>query len=674
MQSIRWYIQRLRAMSVWEIIRRARSSCQSATDLCLLSRRQRSRPLSRILRNGGDADTPGFRVTDAAVGEWDSGGPDGPANEWYERLLAKADRIAAHRLSFFDLQDRHLGDPIDWNRDHKLNKPSPLTFSASIDYRDVRVTGDCKFAWEPSRHHQLVALGRAYRASGDVRYAEAAVEQLRSWLDQCPFGTGMQWRSPLELGIRLINWVWTVDLIRESGLVAGEFRARLLDVVHRQVWEVARKYSHGSSANNHLIGEAAGVFVATSYFRDLQGIPRWRAESRRRLCQEIFAQTFSDGGGREQAIGYHLFVLQFFLIAGLVGRWSGEDFPAAYWDRLEKMFEFIGALGEGGPLPMFGDADDGYVLDLGGDPRDPRQWLAVAGVLFDRRDFNAWAGGCGESARWLLGRAGDQHLEAPALPEDDRPIASRAFPESGYYLLQSGRGPERISVVFDCGKLGLEPLAAHGHADALSFTLRAFGADILVDPGTYDYFSYPRWREYFRSTRAHNTAAIDGRDQSEMLGQFLWGARAEGRCICWEPGPAGGRVVGEHDGYARLRDPVHHRRTLRLDGGRRKLTILDEFAARDRHEIALYFHLSEHCDVTPLAANRYRVDVAGGTVTLETDRKLTVELLRASEDPIAGWVSRGYHRKAPAVTLACRCPAEGPASLAHRIEIGLPRG
>jgi hypothetical protein len=204
--------------------------------------------------------------------------------------------------------------------------------------------------------------------------------------------------------------------------------------------------------------------------------------------------------------------------------------------------------------------------------------------------------------------------------------------------------------------------------------LRAFGADVLVDPGTYDYFSYPRWREYFRSTRAHNTAAIDGRDQSEMLGQFLWGARAEGRCICWEPGPAGGRVVGEHDGYARLRDPVHHRRTLRLDGGRRKLTILDEFAARDRHEIALYFHLSEHCDVTPLAANRYRGDVAGGTVTLETDRKLTVELLRASEDPIAGWVSRGYHRKAPAVTLACRCPAEGPASLAHRIEIGLPRG
>lgn len=55
-------------------------------------------------------------------------------------------------------------------------------------------------------------------------------------------------------------------------------------------------------------------------------------------------------------------------------------------------------------------------------------------------------------------------------------------------------------MVFDCGLLGMEPLAGHGHADALSFALRAFGSDVLVDPGTYDYFSYPTWREYFRST------------------------------------------------------------------------------------------------------------------------------------------------------------------------------
>jgi hypothetical protein len=36
--------------------------------------------------------------------------------------------------------------------------------------------------------------------------------------------------------------------------------------------------------------------------------------------------------------------------------------------------------------------------------------------------------------------------------------------DAGYYLLQSGghAGPDRISVVFDCGELGMGPLAAHG--------------------------------------------------------------------------------------------------------------------------------------------------------------------------------------------------------------------
>lgn len=47
---------------------------------------------------------------------------------------------------------------------------------------------------------------------------------------------------------------------------------------------------------------------------------------------------------------------------------------------------------------------------------------------------------------------------------------------------------------------------------------------------------------------------------------------------------------------------------------------------------------------------RYRIAVAGGAVVLEVDVQLAVEILRASEEPIGGWVSRGYHRKVPSTT------------------------
>jgi len=617
---------------------------------------------------------PGFRVCDLRVGEWTDPEHD-DEKVWRDRLVAHADQGVRHRLSFLGLTDADLGDPIDWNRDHESGKKAPLRFAPLVDYRDYRVTGDAKLVWEPNRHHHLVVLGRAYRATGDVRYAAAVVEQLESWLEQCPFGRGMNWRSPLELAIRLINWVWAIDLVRESGLFTGEFRSRLQHAAYLHLWEITRKYSRGSSANNHRIGEAAGVFIAASYFRELDDTGRWRRESQQMLGEEIIAQTYPDGGSREQAVGYQVFVLHFLLLAAIVARKTGTDFPEAPRLRLEQMLEFLGTLSEGGAaLPMIGDMDEGYVLDLG-DSRELRALFCIGAELFRRADFKAWAGSHAESARWLLGRSSQAEFDAVASTPEDGLLVSRALPGSGYYLLQCGqksRG-DHVSVVFDCGELGFKSIAAHGHADALSFTLRAFGSDVFVDPGTYDYFRYPAWRAYFRSTRAHNTLVVDGFDQSVMLGPFLWGTRAHARCIAWEPRIQGGKVVGEHDGYTRLTDPVLHRRTLELDERSRILTIRDDIVSRGSHEIAAFFHLAEGAVVSAERANRYRISVDGGTVTLEADARLAVEALTGSNEPIGGWVSRGYHRKSPSTTLTARGRCEGQSSYVSRIEIGPPR-
>lgn len=670
MSSFTWYLRRLQTMSASELAWRATDWLRDVQLWGRLALRLEPR-LRTFDLPAVDADEPGFRVCDVRIGEWAF--PERhEEREWRDRLVAHAEHIAHHRLSFFDLGNHDLGDPIDWNCDHGSGRKAPLRFAPLVDYRDCRVTGDAKVLWEPNRHHHLVVLGRAYRVTGEVRYASAVVEQLESWLEQCPFGHGMNWRSPLELAIRLINWVWAIDLIRESGLVTGAFQARLRRAAYLHLWEITRKYSRGSSANNHRIGEAAGVFIATSYFRELDLKGRWQRESRQILGEEIIAQTYADGGGREQAVGYHVFVLQFLLVAAIVARKMGDDFPEAYWSRLQHMLEFLGTLSEDGTAPpMIGDSDDGYVLDLG-DSRDLRALCCIGAVLFRRADFRTWAGSYAEAARWLLGRSSRGEFDAmPSMPAGEV-LVSRAFPESGYYLLQSGhkgRG-DRVSVVFDCGDLGFKSIAAHGHADALSFTLRAFGCDVFVDPGTYDYFSYPTWRAYFRSTKGHNTLVVDGLDQSVMLGPFMWGSQAHARCIGWEPEAQGGKVVGEHDGYMRLADPVRHRRTLELDERSRTLSITDDIATTGTHEIAAYFHLAEDALLSAGLPNRYRIAVGGGTVTLEVDARLAVDILTGSDEPIGGWVSRGYHRKVPSTTLLARGRFQGKKSFVSRIEIG----
>jgi hypothetical protein len=665
MQSLGWYVNRLRTMSPAEVRWRVRSSIRDGVDRIRVAS-GRYPTLRNAMPPAGTQGAPAFRLTDVPVGLT----RDAVSREAVEKLTARANDLAAHRLSFFGLDRKHLGDPIHWNREHESDRPTPTRFAATIDYRDYRVTGDAKVAWEPNRHQHFVVLGRAYRATGDPRYATAIIEQLTSWLDQCPYGTGMHWRSPLELGIRVINWMWAFDFIHESGLLTGAIRERALHATFLHLWDITRKYSRGSSANNHLVGEAAGVFIATSYFPDFVGAREWREESRRILLEEIQGQTFDDGCNREHAFGYHLFVLQFFLYAGLVARRSGADFPRSYWDTLERMMDFAARVAEAGPV-TYGDADDGYVLDLGAPADDVNALLTTGAILFDNGEWKRRAGGFHEPAWWLFGRDGRDRFGALAEAGPAR-LSSHAFPESGYYLLQSG-GPDpstMISAFFDCAELGFGTIAAHGHADALSFTLRAFGTDVFVDPGTYDYFTYPEWRAYFRSTRAHNTLTIDDEDQSEMRGAFMWGSRARARCVEWRPSATGGLVCGEHDGYSRLRDPVRHRRTISLDGDSGTITIQDDVEMRNDHHVRLHFHLAEQCRVIGRFADGMEIAIGNDRITLHVDARFSLRTVEGCDAPGGGWVSRGYHRKASATTIVAEAVASGHSTFQTRVVFG----
>jgi hypothetical protein len=336
------------------------------------------------------------------------------------------------------------------------------------------------------------------------------------------------------------------------------------------------------------------------------------------------------------------------------------------------MIEFAGTLSEGGDqFPHFGDGDDGYVLDLGSRYDDIHSLAAVGAILFDRSDFKSWAGEFPEPAWWLTGEAGRHRFEAIRGLQNSR-ICSRAFPYSGWYLLQDGsrESADRISATFDCGLQGMTPLAGHGHADALNFTLRAFGEEIFVDPGTYDYFSYPLWRRYFKSTRAHNTIEIDGKDQAVMRGSFMWNPQADASCLEWSPNDSGGTVVAEHDGYRRLSDPVVHRRALTLNGRDRTLTIQDRLKCRKKHHVVMAFHLGERCRVVDRRMNRFEIDAGSGWVHLTIDPKMSVDIVYGSSDPIAGWVSRGYHQKTKSVTIFAKAFITGTTDFVSHIEMG----
>jgi hypothetical protein len=608
----------------------------------------------------------GFAVTHGTAADFRTLYAHGPS-EWQPRLLREAERLASHRLDVFDIVVTWQ-DEISWHSDYGNNKRAPERFAALVDYREFDSVGDCKLVWEVNRHHHWVVLARAYYVSADPRFAEEIVAQYKSWRAQNDFYFGMNWCSPLELGVRLINWVWAFDLIRDA-TVCDDISDDLGYAIQQHCWYISRFQSKTSSANNHLIGEAAGLFVASSYLPTLPQAKQWILESQRILEQQIREQSYDDGCTREHAFGYQFFVIQFFLICGIVAKKTGVDFSAEYWARLEKMMEFLITLGRAhGAPPLLGDCDDGYVLNLGDHPHDWRSVATLGSAIFGRSDWTDAAGGV-ESAAWLLPGVAAVPAKVQASATESSCV-SRAFDESGYYLLcGADRRGDTISVLFDCAELGFGALAAHGHADALSFVLSWGQHPVLVDSGTYDYFTYPEWRNYFRTTRAHNTLEVDGLDQSVISGPFMWSSRARATRIEWSPGSDGGSVVGAHDGYTRLSSPVRHRRTLNLAAASGSVEIVDELTSDGAHEVRRYFHFDPRWRIVERSENSIALQADSRRVSLTTPGS-PIEVLTPSEDAGPGWVSSAYHRKAPCVCIAVTDKI-GPSAMPLRAQLTL---
>ena len=239
----------------------------------------------------------------------------------------------------------------------------------------------------------------------------------------------------------------------------------------------------------------------------------------------------------------------------------------------------------------------------------------------------------------------------------------QAFPEGGYFVIGCGfDSPQEVRLVADAGPLGYRRSAAHGHADALSFTLSVGGREFLVDPGTYAWRTHTAWRRYFRGTAAHNTVRVDGLDQSEPRCRFAWQSKARAGCSLWLSSPEKDSFEGWHDGYMRLGDPVKHRRLIELDKAARRLVVEDTLEMEEEHEVEIFFHCSELCRVDP-AADGFVIRQDHIVVQMKLPGGGAARVHNGSLAPMLGWRSRAFDTRVGSPTIAWRARLAGPARL-----------
>lgn len=643
--SARWYWRRLRCMSVVEVGRRAADE----------ARRRR---------------WVGRQVTPAGRGA--AHVPSGPRDRRFTRplpldlaaivpeparqdLLVVADSLMEGRMEVLGVERSDLVAP-DWFVDPTTGGRAPAErLCFSIQHRAPEVTGNVKQVWELSRHQHLSVLACAWYVSDEDRYAERVDAQLRDWWAANPNLSGIHWTSGIELALRLIAWTWIRRLLDGWPGIADLFEenddARRQIAWHQQYLDCFR--STGTSANNHVIAEAAGQLTAACAFPWFDQSERWRGRAAALLERELVRNTFPSGVNRELASDYHGFVLELGLVAALEAEAAGHGLSRAAWATLRCGADAAAALvDQRGMPPRQGDGDDGRAVAL--EPRTSGPWdavLATAAGVFGRQGW--WPSTPSNVTGTLL----------PALAVAPGGLGCRPsrrpshFADAGITLLRTPAAEQpEIWCRADAGPHGFLAIAAHAHADALSVEVRYGGVNVLADPGTYCYHDELEWRAYFRSTFGHNTVELAGADQSQTGGPFLWVGQAESRLRHLEV-DAGGEVLvwgAEHDGYERLEPPARHRRTVRLDRASHHVEIQDTILVAGPIACRMAYHLGPEVRVA-LSACVANLDWSSngrnGSALLELPYGLTWAVHQGETDPIVGWYSPGFSRKEPSVTL-----------------------
>ena len=499
------------------------------------------------------------------------------------------------------------GNEIDWHLDPVHGKRAPLDPWFKIPFLDFALVGDHKITWELNRHQHLVTLAKARLLSGDEKYVRELMAQWRSWIKANPYPLGINWGSTLEVAFRSLSWIWVDQLLAGTAEYA-QFRAEMAPALAFHGRYIERYLSTYFSPNTHLLGEALALFFLGTLYPQIPRAARWKESGWRIVLHEAGRQVRPDGVYFEQSLYYHVYALDFFLYARLLAARNGMEIPPAYDAVVKRMLDVVAALAQAGPAEGFGDDDGGRLWN----PRRNRTEqmtdpLAVGAVMYSR-EFSAAR--LTEESIWLFGNQAIEKLARAHSSTPTSPAArSFAFPDGGLYVLADSE-PFAQAMVVDAGPQG-EGRSGHGHADALSLRLAMDGRRWLVDAGSGVYIAKdPADRNTFRGTGAHNTIRVDGMDQAVADEPFSWTQIPATQAENWIVGKSFTYFVGSHDGYARLADPVVHRRhVLKIAGG--VWLVRDVVLGQTEHEVEIRWHFAPDLEVRSAGSGRVEISAPG---------------------------------------------------------------
>jgi uncharacterized heparinase superfamily protein len=440
--------------------------------------------------------------------------------------------------------------------------------------------------WSYNLHyfHYAIDLAIAWRRSQEIRYRARFVALARSWIAATRGAASDGWES-YALSERIVSWTYALLLFGDA-LEEGA-RSEIESSLRQQLDFLSRRLEWHILAN-HLQKNLHALVVGSLYFAD-EGALEIGSRARRLLWHELSEQVLEDGTHYERAPSYHALALSDFLEDVLLLRAAGIDVPASARRRVERMVSALARFTrDDGTLFLFNDSANGVAPDAD-------TIRAVAALVLGESDAAA-------AASWTL-------------------------PDAGYYGALRGRA----NLIVDCGPPGPTYQSGHAHCDMLSFELDLGGVPLIVDAGVHGYDG-DRYREYVRSTRAHNTLMIGHREQSEVWSTFRIARRATITRAQVSREDREWQFTGAYRPYHDA--GISHARTITLAA--EGLIAEDVVSGAIGARVESFLHL--HPGVTAvLEGMRVKFSTSSASGTIDISGCDSVSLVRGGSDPVQGW-------------------------------------
>ncbi len=554
-----------------------------------------------------------------------------PPALWHHAPPALPETIERARRGEWTLLGRTLtvSPETDWHRDPFFGARWPQHYVGAVSYHQPG--GDLVTLWHQNKMLFLLELAEAYHTTREPAFAARIYALIDSWCVANPYLVGINWASPMDIGTRVAAWSQSLAAIRAAAAPSEEVTARIVRSVIRQLEYLAAHMSQWPVPNNHLIGEAATLFVCGAYWPMWRDAATWMERGESVLVSEAERQILADGVQYEASINYHAYALDFFLFYLHAKALRAEVPSAVVLERTRAMATAcLELIMTSGRRPRIGDdtIDRFFVLEHALDTPP----LLAHDVVFRDALRPAYAR-LFEQTDWgreLLGiRVPTRH--------------ARHFPQAGLSIARDSAA----SLLFVHGPQH-RGIYSHGHlhADAGSFELEMDGNPLFIDAGTYVYFADAPAREYFKSGRAHNAPIVDDVEPMRSLEPFRWESVAVGEYLGFGAAADAVAVGSRRKLHGAGGAPLEHIRTVVLTRG--TALVVDAIRA---DAFAGTSHLARIGFRTPTPPGT--ASVAGTQVSITDPRRfariveafsnqrIQVELIDDPNDR-AGWYSPQY--------------------------------